>query len=111
MRRRIEAITCDAQHDVGVHPLAPQIEEAIGEPHVLRILGLGIDRERQRLGLRLDFDVGDDELDLAGARLGLTVSAERATTRPVIVTTLSSRSASATGNSGEDTSITHWVTP
>ena len=31
--------------------LAPQIEEAVGEPHLLGIFGLGVDRERQRLGL------------------------------------------------------------
>ena len=43
--------------------------------------------------------------------LGLTVSAERAATTPVRVTTLSSRNASAAAKSGDDTSMTHWVTP
>ena len=43
--------------------------------------------------------------------LGLTVSAERVAIRPVIVTTLSSRSASAAGKSGDEMSITHCVTP
>ena len=44
-------------------------------------------------------------------RFGLTVSAERLTIRPVTVTTLSSRSASAAANSGADTSMTHCVMP
>ena len=43
--------------------------------------------------------------------LGLIISGERAATCPVTVTTLSSRSASAAGNKGEVTSITHWVMP
>ena len=60
-----------AQHDVGVHPLAPQIEKAIGEAHLLGVFGIGIDRERQRLGLRLDFDLGDRQLDLAGVEPGV----------------------------------------
>ena len=54
-----------------MHPLAPQIEKAIGKAHVLRIFGLGIDRKRQRLGLREDLYVGDGELDLAGVELGV----------------------------------------
>ena len=41
----------------------------------------------------------------------IDVSGERAATRPVKVTTLSSRSASAASNTGEDTSTTHWVRP
>jgi hypothetical protein len=43
--------------------------------------------------------------------LGLTVSAVRSTTGPVTVTTLSTRSASKAGNSGLETSTTHWVSP
>ena len=72
MRRRIEAMTLRAQHDVGVHPLAPQIEEAVGETHVLR-------DTRPRLltgngsGSASDWTsmLGDDELDLAGVELGI----------------------------------------
>ena len=91
-------MTPGAQHDVGMNPLAPQIEKPVGEPHLLGIFGLGVDRERQRLGFRLDF-----ELPRSPARprrwssFGLTVSAERAVTRPVTVTTLSRRSPSAVG--------------
>ena len=43
-----------AQHDVGVQPLAPEIEEAVAEADVLRIIGLARHRQRQllrRLGL------------------------------------------------------------
>jgi len=39
------------------------------------------------------------------------VSSERATILPVTVMTLSSRSASVVANKGDDTSITHCVTP
>ena len=58
-----------AQHDVRMHMLAPQIEEAIGEPHVLGIVGVAVDRERQRLGDRLHRQFGDHQLDLAGRQL------------------------------------------
>ena len=44
-------------------------------------------------------------------RLGLIVSSLRFVTRPVIVTTLSRRKASACANSGDDTSMTHCVMP
>ena len=60
-----------AQHDVGVHLLAPQIEKAVGEAHLLGVFGIAVDRERQRQGLRLDFDRGDHELDLAGIEPGV----------------------------------------
>ena len=43
--------------------------------------------------------------------LGLIVSAVRGTTRPVMVTTLSSRTASISRNSGLEVSTTHWVMP
>ena len=62
-------MTLRPQHDVGVHALAPQIEKSVGEAHVLRVVGLGIDRKRQRLGRRLDLELGDHELDLAGRRV------------------------------------------
>jgi hypothetical protein len=59
------------QHDVGVHPLPPQIEKAVGQPHLLRVIRIGVDRKRQRLGLRLYFDLGDRQLDLPGIELGV----------------------------------------
>ena len=52
-----------------MHALAPQIEEAVFEPHVLGIIGVHVDRERQRLGRALNFDALDLELDLAGRQL------------------------------------------
>ena len=52
-------------------PLAPQIEKAVGEAHVLGIFGLGVDRKRERFGLRLHLNLGDDELNLAGVEFGV----------------------------------------
>jgi len=60
-----------AQHDVRMDRLAPEIEEAVFEPHVLGIIGVAVDREGQRLGLGLQRQLGDDELDLAGRQLGV----------------------------------------
>ena len=42
---------------------------------------------------------------------GLMVTSERLTTRPVTVSTLSTRTASMVGNSALETSMTHWVRP
>jgi hypothetical protein len=58
-----------AQHDVGMHPLAPQVEKAVGQPHVLGIVGVGVDRQRQRLGGRLHRQLGNRQLDLAGRQV------------------------------------------
>ena len=41
-----------AQHDVGVQPVAAQIEEAVAEADILGIILLARDRQRQLLGLR-----------------------------------------------------------
>ena len=90
-----------------MHPLAPQIEKAVAEPHVLGILGVTVDRERQGVGGGQHLQFGEVELVIAG----LTVSAVRAAIRPVRDTTLSSLSASTSPNSGDDTSMTHCVTP
>ncbi len=68
MRRRIEAITCERSTMLAWTLLAAQIEEAVFEPHLLGIVGLGIDRQRQRLGLGHDVERGDLQLDLAGRR-------------------------------------------
>jgi hypothetical protein len=55
-----------AQHHLGVDVLPPQIEKAVGQPHVFRVFGVGVDREGQRLGHRLHLERVDDQLDLAG---------------------------------------------
>ena len=34
-------MTLAAQHDVAVQPLAPQIEEAVAQPHLLAVVGVG----------------------------------------------------------------------
>ena len=95
----------------GVNPLAPQIEKAVGEPHLLGVFGVGVDRQRQRLGGRLHDQLADHHLDFAGRDLRVHRVGRARTTLPVTVMTLSSRSASAAANSGDDTSITHCVTP
>jgi hypothetical protein len=54
---------------LAVQRLAAQIEEAVLEAHVFRIVGLAEDRQRQFLGLRQDFDLLGEDLDLAAGRL------------------------------------------
>jgi hypothetical protein len=60
-----------AQHDIGVNRLAPEIEETIFEPHLLGIIGVGIDRQRQRLRLGEHLERRDLQLHLAGRQLGI----------------------------------------
>ena len=61
-----------AQHDVGVHALAAQVEEAVAQAHVLAGSPASlVDLERQRLGRRLQRRVPRSELDLAGRQLGV----------------------------------------
>ncbi len=62
-------MTSRAQHDIGVHPLAPEVEKAVREAHLLRVLGVAVDRERQRLGGRQQFVGVDDQLDFAGRQV------------------------------------------
>ena len=59
-------MTSRAQHDIGMHPFAPEIEKAVREAHLLRILGVAVDRKRQWLGGRQQFVGVDDQFDLAG---------------------------------------------
>ena len=54
-----------------MHGLAPQIEETVFEAHLLGIIGFGVDREGQRLGLRDERELGDLQFDLAGRELGV----------------------------------------
>ena len=55
-----------AQHDVGVQLLAAQIEEAVFEPGLFRILLLAEHRHRQFGGGAEHLDLVDIDLDLAG---------------------------------------------
>ena len=50
MRRADRGDDREPLHDVGVQRLAPQIEEAVLQAHVLRIVGLAEHRQRQLLG-------------------------------------------------------------
>jgi hypothetical protein len=60
-----------AQHDVLVQLLAPEIEEAVGEPRLLRILLVAEDRHRQ-LGRRTEhLEVGRVDLDRACGPVGV----------------------------------------
>ena len=60
-----------AAHHVGVHALAPEVEEAVAEPDLLAIVVLAVDRQRQGLGGVLHLKLGDADLDPAGRELGV----------------------------------------
>ncbi len=60
-----------AEHDVPVQRLAAQIQEAIGEAQVLRVVGLAEHGDGQLLGLGQHLDAGGDDLDLARRQLGV----------------------------------------
>ena len=60
-----------AAHHVLVHALAPEVEETVAEPHLLAIVVLAMNRQRQRLGGVLHLKLGDPHLDLAGGDLGI----------------------------------------
>ena len=102
-----EALRLHAPADARDHPasaagcsacidLAAQVEEAVAQPRLLGIVALGVDLERQRLGRRLRATRASATSSTSPvASFGLTVSALRATTRPVTVSTLSSRAPSA----------------
>ena len=91
-------MTSRAQHDVGVHPLAPQIEKAVRRaacpPGYSASLLTG-----NGSGSAADSNSKASMTSSTSpvARFGLTVSAERSTIRPVNDTTLSSRSPSTCG--------------
>ena len=53
-------------HDVGVQRLAAQIEEAVLQAQVFRVIGLGEDRHGQFAGFREHFYLGCEQLDGAG---------------------------------------------
>ena len=58
-------------HDVLVQGLAPQIEEAVLQPQIFRVVGLAEHRQRQLLGRRQHLDLGREQLDLAGRQVGV----------------------------------------
>jgi hypothetical protein len=60
-----------AGHDVLVQRFAAQIEEAVFQAHVFRIIRLAEDRQRQFARLRQDFDLACEDLDLAGRQVGV----------------------------------------
>ena len=62
---------CAALHDVGVQPVAPQIEEAVLEPDLLRILLVAEHRHRQFVGGAQHLDLVDVDLDRAGRQFGV----------------------------------------
>ena len=85
-----------AQQDVGVQPLAAQVEIAVAEADILRIIGLAGDRQRQLLGGGLDGDrCRRRPRSRRSAGSGLAASAPRATTSPSTVTTDSARRCSS----------------
>ena len=60
-----------AQHDVGVQMVAAQIEEAIFEPDLFRIILLAEDRHRQFGGGAKHLDLVDVDFDLTGRQIGI----------------------------------------
>src|SRR5438445_11827585 len=59
------------EQDVPMELLSPEVEEAVAEAYVLRILDVAIDLDRQGLGDREDLEVLDGELDLPRGELGV----------------------------------------
>ncbi len=60
-----------AEHDVAMHPLAPQIDEAVFEADILGIFLLARDRQRQFVGAALHDGGAGEDLDLAGRQIGI----------------------------------------
>ncbi len=58
-------------HDDAVQRLAPQIQEAVGEAQVFRVVRLAEHRHGQLLGRRQHLDLGGNHLDLARRELGV----------------------------------------
>ncbi len=58
-------------HDVLVQGLAPQIEKAVLQAQIFRVVGLAEHRDRQLLCRREHLDLGREQLDLAGRELGV----------------------------------------
>ena len=58
-----------AGHDVAMQRFATQIEEAIGQPQIFRIVWLAEHRNGKFLRLAQDFEAGRQNFDLAGRKL------------------------------------------
>jgi hypothetical protein len=58
-------------HDVGVQRLAPQIQEAVLQAQIFRVVRLAEHRDGQLLGRRQHFDLRGEQLHLAGWQLGV----------------------------------------
>ena len=69
---------CAALDDVGVQPVAPQVEEAVLEPDFLRIFLVAEHRHRQLVGRTQHLDVLDVDLDLAGRQVRILGAARAA---------------------------------
>ena len=100
-----------AQQDGLVHDLAAQVEEAVAKA---RFLG----KSRSALTCSGKISAGDSTTSARAtsstspvASFGLTVSSLRATTRPVTVSTLSSRAPSASAKNASSGWNTIWVMP
>ena len=60
-----------AQRHAALHRLAPQVEVAVAQPRLLRILLVAEHDQRQFVRLAQHLDGADEHLDLAGADLGV----------------------------------------
>ena len=58
-------------HDVLVQGLAPEIEKAVLQAQIFRVVGLAEHRDRQLLCRGEHLDLGREQLDLAGRELGV----------------------------------------
>ncbi len=61
----------EALHNDGVQRLAAQIEEAILQAEIFRVVGFAEDGDGQFLGFGEDFDLGGIDFDRAGCELGV----------------------------------------
>ena len=59
------------QHHVLVHRLAPQVQEAVGQPGFFGVFGVAEDRQWQLFRRAKHLDLGHVNLDLAGRNLGV----------------------------------------
>jgi hypothetical protein len=71
------------QQDVAMHPLAAQVEEAVGEPGLLIHLLFGEDTERQRVAAAQHLDLADLNLDLTRRQLRINVLCQALQYTPV----------------------------
>ncbi len=100
-----------AQHDVVVQILAAQIEEAVFEPDLFRIILLAEHRHRQFGGRAQHLDLVDIDLDLSGRQLGVFGAGGAFAHLPSMRTTHSERSVSASLNALLSGSATTCVSP